>query len=122
MESISIREIKVSRLTASWFGRALLSLLFLNIIDASATLLWVAGGYAEELNPLLREWISISPLAFVMFKVFLVSAGALLLWRLRSSWLAHFLLWPALAVYIFVVGIHCMIGYRLAEKFFFTIL
>lgn len=70
----------------------------LNVIDAVATLIWVATGLAVEANPLMARLIEYHPLAFVTVKMSLVLLGSILLWRLRERILA-----VATLVFLFVV-------------------
>ena len=55
------------------------------------------GGF-EEINPLARQLLDISPL-LVVFKLLLVGGGAILLWLCRRHWLAEVACWFLCGMY-----------------------
>lgn len=71
-----------------WLLGLVKALLILNLLDAILTLFWVYSGLGQEMNPLLRNLIESSPIAFVIAKLSLVALGSLLLWRYRERKLA----------------------------------
>jgi len=93
------------------FGRILILLIILNIIDAIATFYWVSEGIASEINPLMQNWLQISASAFVVMKLILVLICTICLWKFRSRSLAHILIIPVILVYFYVFIIHCYIAW-----------
>ena len=82
----------------------------MNLMDAVFTLIWVEGGIAEELNPIMVEALSWGPAAFMSLKLSLVSLAVWLLWNRRQKKVARILVPPLALVYCSVVGVHlCMI-------------
>lgn len=90
------------------------AILIMNLLDAVFTLIWVEGGFTEELNPIMVEALSLGPVAFMVLKLSLVSLAVWLLWMRRQKKIARILV-PALAlVYCSVVGIHlCMVAHAI---------
>ena len=82
------------------------AILVMNLLDAVFTLIWVEGGHAEELNPIMVEALSLGPVAFMMVKLSLVALGVWLLWLRRRKMVAQILVPPLALVYCSVVGIH----------------
>ena len=86
------------------------AILVMNLLDAVFTLIWVEGGIAEELNPIMVEALSLGPAMFMFLKLTLVSLAVWLLWNRRQKKVARILVPPLALVYCSVVGIHlCMI-------------
>jgi hypothetical protein len=80
-------------------------IIVLNLYDAMVTLAVVESGLAVEANPLMRAPLSWGAGAFMITKVGLVSAGVLLLWRLRELRFATFGLVSLAAVYV-LLGVY----------------
>lgn len=59
-------------------------LIILIFIDLVATLGWVLSGLASESNPLMRYFLSFSPLLFVMVKLSLSFVGVYILYIFRK--------------------------------------
>jgi hypothetical protein len=90
------------------------AIVVMNLLDAIFTLVWVEGGLAEELNPLMVEALILGPLAFMALKLSLVSLAIWLLWLRREKRLARVLVPPLALVYCSIVGIHlCMAAYTI---------
>lgn len=81
------------------FRASLSAILWLNLIDATFTLVWVMGGFALEANPLMDYLLSESPAAFMGYKIFLVHLCVYLLWRLRTLRFARISVIPAVITY-----------------------
>ena len=94
------------------FKYALILLLFLNIIDAMATLYWIENELATETNPLMHAWIQLSPDLFVAVKVTLATMGASLLWVFRKHKLAYWGGMALLSLYSGIILIHTLIAVR----------
>jgi len=71
-----------------WLRGIVATVLVLNLLDAVFTLVWIQAGHAREANPVLRDLIDASPVAFVGIKLGLVGLGSSLLWRHRDRPLA----------------------------------
>ena len=93
------------------FGRTLILLIILNIIDTIATLYWISEGVASEANPIMQNWIQINVLGFVVIKLVLVFGCALCLWKFRRRLLAHILIVPVILIYLYVFAIHSYIAW-----------
>tara|TARA_Y100000310_G_C20435183_1_gene693374 strand:- start:65 stop:406 length:342 start_codon:yes stop_codon:yes gene_type:complete len=90
------------------------AILIMNLLDAIFTLVWVEGGFTEELNPIMVEALSLGPVAFMMLKLSLVSLAVWLLWNRRQKKIARILVLPLALVYCSVVGIHlCMVAHAI---------
>jgi hypothetical protein len=89
-----------------WLLSILKALLLLNLLDAIFTLWWVGTGVAVEANALLRDLVVDHPVRFVLTKLGLVSAGSILLWRLRQHPLAVIAIFGAFLVYYLVLLHH----------------
>ncbi len=70
----------------------------LNLFDLSNTILAHQLGGFEEINPLARQLLDISPL-LVAFKLLLVGGGAVLLWLCRGHWLGEVACWFLCGIY-----------------------
>ena len=70
----------------------------LNVFDLGYTIVAHQLGGFEEINPLARELLDISPL-LVAFKLLLVGGGAILLWLCRRHWLAEAACWFLCGIY-----------------------
>ena len=93
------------------FGRTLILLIILNIIDTIATLYWVSEGVASEANPIMQNWLQVNVMGFVIVKLVLVFACALCLWKFRRRLLAHILIVPVILIYLYVFAIHSYIAW-----------
>ena len=83
----------------AWLRGIVMAVLVLNLLDAVFTLFWVYAGLAREANPLLRDLIEASPLAFVGIKLGLVGLGSALLWRHRKRPLAVVAIFLSFLIY-----------------------
>jgi hypothetical protein len=61
----------------------------MNLVDSGLTWHWVSNDIAEELNPIMLYTLDVHPLAFFGSKIILTTLGCVLLWRLRSFFLAR---------------------------------
>ena len=90
------------------------AILVMNLLDAIFTLVWVEGGFTEELNPIMVEALSLGPVAFMTLKLSLVSLAVWLLWIRRRKKIARMLVPPLALVYCSIVGIHlCMVAHAI---------
>ncbi len=82
----------------------LLALWVLNVADLLLThyVLWL--GFATEENGVMRYFLHEGTLAATVFKVGIVSVGALLLWRVRHHWAALVAAMLLVAVFAAVVA------------------
>ena len=82
------------------------ALLILNLLDGIFTVAAVQAGAATEANPLMQLPLALGSVWFILAKTGLVSAGVLMLWRVRQKFLAHAGLIGLALVYTVVVGYH----------------
>ena len=87
-------------------------LFLFNIIDTGATLYWTTEGYASEKNPLMQQWLNLSPAMFVYIKLLFVSVAILYLWSARKRILTQILIIPIMMLYTYVFILHCNIAYH----------
>ncbi len=80
----------------------LVSTWLLNLMDALLTLGVVTSGLAVEANPVMAAALECGPHVFVVAKLALVSAGTLVIWRLRQN---RFALVGALVVFAAYVAV-----------------
>jgi hypothetical protein len=89
-----------------WLELVVWAVLALNLADALLTLAWIRMGVAKESNPLLARLIEFSPWLFVLVKTSTVTAGSLLLWRLRGRPFAVVMIFAMFIVYYSVLLFH----------------
>ena len=94
------------------FKYSLILLLFLNVVDAMATLYWVENNLTTETNPIMNAWIQLSPDLFITVKVVLATMGATLLWVFRKHKLAYWGGMALLSLYSIVIFIHAFIAVK----------
>lgn len=107
------------------YRKLLSTLLILNLCDLLITVFAVAGGYAEEMNPIMGYFLENSPLSFALFKIFVMQLIVLrdmkryqainkMPWEVktlvknhiyyRHKWLARRFVWvAAIGIYAFTV-------------------
>ena len=100
--------------TPAAFRQALVFLLIANVLDASATALWVSEGIVEEGNAIMAAALDHGYGFFVLSKVGLVGLGVAALFRLRHLRITRMAILPAVVLYSFVLGTHLGIGARVA--------
>lgn len=88
-----------------WIAAA--AILVMNLYDAMMTLLVVESGVASEANPVMAAPLALGPVVFMLAKLGMVSAGVLLLWRLRSSTFAAFGIYSLSGIYTALCIYHC---------------
>jgi len=95
--------------TQAGFPRACSLLLLGNLLDGLFTFTFLQHGIVQEANPLMRWLYTGSPLSFMLFKLFTVQLGLLVLWmhRCRKSALVGVRL--TAGMYAMVVAYHCSI-------------
>lgn len=87
------------------------ALLFtLNLLDAILTIYWVRNGFATEGNQLMAVLLDIGDLPFLLVKVSVGTAAALVLWKWGNLRLAKIGLALALALYFAIMGVHIFTG------------
>jgi len=89
-----------------WLHGVVCGVLVLNLCDAVFTLFWVWSGVATEANELMADWITASPVGFVVIKLGLVSLGTWTLWYRRHHPLAVVGIFAAFVVYYWILAIH----------------
>jgi len=89
-----------------WLHGIVAAVIVLNAIDAVLTVLWVRTGLAIEGNPLLADLVLNRPVAFVLFKMTLVSLGTWILWRRRNQPLAVIGIFMLFMVYDWLLLVH----------------
>jgi hypothetical protein len=94
------------------FGCILALLIFLNYIDAFATMYWTSNGYAAETNPIMNGWLQISYAAFLFIKMFFVITSCFFLWKVRKYKLAHILVFLIFLIYAYITIMHCNIALK----------
>jgi len=92
------------------FGCILILLIFLNHIDAFATLYWVSEGYAVETNPIMNGWLEIGSEFFLFIKLSFVIVSSFFLWKVRKYKLAHILVFLIFLLYTYITIMHCNIA------------
>ena len=70
-----------------------------NVFDGLATIYVVGAGLAEEANPVMRFFLDIGPVPFMLAKLILVSVSTYVLWLFRSRTVAKVGLLFSTAVY-----------------------
>ena len=88
-------------------------LMLLNLIDAGATAYWIDNQLAVEANPLMKNWLDISPIFFIVMKISLVFVCGALLWKLRNRKLTYILLVPVFIIYVCVFIKHIVMTYNI---------
>lgn len=87
------------------------ALLFtLNLLDAVLTIYWVRHGIATEGNELMATLLDMGDLPFLLVKIGVGTAAALVLWRWGNLRLARFGLAITLAIYFAIMGVHLVTG------------
>ena len=94
-----------------WIAAA--AILVMNLYDAMMTLLVVESGVATEANPIMAAPLALGPIAFMLAKLGMVSAGVLLLWKLRGSSFAAFGIYSLSGIYTAL----CIYHYKSIEAF-----
>ncbi len=82
----------------------------LNLLDALLTIYWVRNGFASEGNQLMAGLLDIGDAPFLIVKVAVGAVAAIVLWRWRHFRLAKYGLAITLAIYIGLMGVHCVTG------------
>ncbi len=82
----------------------------LNLLDALLTIVWVRSGVATEGNQLMAALLDIGNGPFLMVKIVIGLAAAIVLVRWSKKPLARYGLAVALAVYVGLMGIHLFTG------------
>ncbi len=89
-----------------WLRTLLISTWLLNLMDALLTLGVVSTGLAVEANPVMAAALEQGPHVFLAAKLALVSAGTLVMWRLRWNRFALVGALVVFAAYIAVSLVH----------------
>ena len=98
----------------SSFDRGLRAILWLNLLDAACTLVWLQMGLATEANPIMNWALQLGPAAFILSKVGLVSLAVVMLWRHRQFSSARLALVPVAVLYALIAGTH--IGFAMYQS------
>lgn len=99
-----------------WLKGIVVTVILMNVIDASMTITWVEAGLATEANPMMEVLLSTHPVLFMMTKLALVFLGITLLWRHRERPMAVVAIFILFMVYYGVMLIHSLgLGFGLAH-------
>jgi len=90
----------------SSFDRGLRAILWLNLLDAAATITWLQMGLATEANPVMNWALQLGPAAFILSKVALVCLAVAMLYRHRQLTSARLALVPVAMLYALIAGTH----------------
>lgn len=90
----------------------LAALWVLNIFDCGLTLMAWTQGHLSEANPVARYVLGHGPESLVLYKLTLVGASSLMLWRARFHPLAERAIWLLVVAYA-VVAVHWRLCYEL---------
>ena len=93
----------------------LILLCIFNLFDAILTLFWIEYGIAEESNPIMEYALSQGVAYFFVMKIALVSAGCILLYRLREFLMARVISVLSLMIYWVVLGYH-FVGFYMSTS------
>jgi len=96
------------------FDKGLRAILWLNLVDALATLTWLHLGLATEANPVMNWALQLGPSVFILSKVALVCLAVTLLWRHREVTGARLALIPVAMLYALIAGAH--IGFAMLQS------
>ena len=91
-------------------SRAVVVLLLLNLIDAVVTIFWVRNGLAPEANGLMASLLDIGDFPFLLVKLGMGAATALVLLRGADKKLARYGVVIALTAYAGAMGSHVLTG------------
>jgi len=91
-------------------SRPIFWLLFLNIVDAFVTLIWVRSGIAPESNQIMAALLDVGDMPFLLAKIGMGVITAVVLYYGSEYRLARIGVTTALAVYICTLGIHVFTG------------
>ena len=94
------------------FMKLLITLGFLNLIDAFLTLYLVTNGYAMEANPLMHEWLLMGDNIFLAIKLLVPTLCMYQLWRNRK----HKLVYPLTVMVTIVYAVICIIHFKILYK------
>lgn len=87
-----------------------LLLFALNFLDGVLTLYWVRHGYASEGNQLMASLLDVGDAPFLLVKLSIGAAAAIVLWHWRNLRLAKIGLSLSLAIYVCLMGVHFFTG------------
>ena len=103
---------KTSKINNLFFKSLIFLLFILNIVDTYATIYWITENLAYEKNPLMQEWLNLSPVLFSYIKLIFVSLASIYLWKVIDRKLTQILIIPIVLLYIYVFVLHCNIAYE----------
>lgn len=85
-------------------------LFLLNFADAVLTIYWVRNGFATEGNALMASLLDLGDTPFLLVKMMIGAAAAIILWYGKSLRIAQYGLSIALVAYIGVMAVHLFTG------------
>lgn len=91
-------------------SRPIFWLLFLNIVDAFVTLIWVRSGIAPESNQIMAALLDVGDMPFLLAKIGMGVVTAIVLYYGSEYRLARIGVTTALAVYVCTLGVHVFTG------------
>ena len=92
-------------------ARPIFWLLFLNLIDALVTLIWVRNGIAPESNQIMAALLDAGDVPFLLVKLGMGVLAAVVLYYGSEYRLARIGIRTALAAYICTLGLHLITGF-----------
>ena len=81
----------------------ILTLLF-NLIDIIVSITTIHYGSAEEANPVMKVYLNLGIIPFILAKIILVGGGCVILWRHRKQKLARVGIYLAFSYYLSLMG------------------
>ncbi|HYJ92338.1 MAG TPA: DUF5658 family protein [Pyrinomonadaceae bacterium] len=91
-------------------SRPIFWLLFLNVVDAFVTLIWVRSGIAPESNQLMAALLDVGDFPFLLAKLAMGVVTAVVLYYGSEYRLARIGVTVALGAYVCTLGIHVFTG------------
>lgn len=101
----------VDRFSPSIFA-AILTILFLSVVDALLTLFLIGRG-AFEVNPIMAYYLEIGPYSFLVVKYAITTAGVLVFLILRNIYLRPLKMYTSSLLYIVIAVFVTVVAWQL---------
>lgn len=116
-EVVSLARLEVGRPEHFlWLRGIIVTIFFLNWLDASFTIWWVVGNYATEANPLMSYFMGYGLVSFAVNKTLIVCVGCVILWHLRERHVAVVGIFMIFLAYYWVLLYHLHMASRLLAQ------